>query len=118
MLRGGERCREAVRILDSRKVNFEYDGEMQADVALNHSLMRRLYPFCRLSGPANILVMPALHSANIAAKMLQEIGGGTVIGPVLLGLSKPVQVVQMGATVNDIVNSAVLAAHDAIRAGG
>jgi malate dehydrogenase (oxaloacetate-decarboxylating)(NADP+) len=88
---------------------------MQADTALNFEHMKRLYPFCRLTGPANCLIMPALHSANISAKMLRVLGGGTVIGPLLVGLAKPVQVVQMGATVNDIVNAAALAAHDAIR---
>ncbi|MCK5275840.1 MAG: NADP-dependent malic enzyme, partial [Alphaproteobacteria bacterium] len=112
-----ERVREAVRILDSRKVDFEYDGEMSADRALNYALLKRLYPFCRLSGPANVLVMPALHSANISAKLLQELGGGSVIGPMLLGLSKSAQIVPMGSTVSDIVHAAALAAlaaHDAI----
>jgi malate dehydrogenase (oxaloacetate-decarboxylating)(NADP+) len=71
--------------------------------------MKELYPFTRLSGPANILVMPALHSANITAKLMKQLGE-TVIGPVLVGLSKPVQIVQMGATVNDIVTSAAFAA--------
>ncbi|MDX1710273.1 MAG: NADP-dependent malic enzyme [Rhodovibrionaceae bacterium] len=110
----GERIREAVRVLDSRVVDFEYDGEMQADVALNHDLMRDLYPFCRLTGPANVLVMPALHSANITSKVVQQLGGGTVIGPLLVGLSKPAQIVPMGATVNDMVTAAALAAHDAV----
>ena len=110
-----QRVREAVEILDSRKVDFEYDGDMQADSALNFDLMKQLYPFCRLTGPANVLIMPALHSASISAKMLRELGGGTVIGPIMLGLSKPVQIVQMGSTVNDLVNAAALAAHDAIR---
>jgi malate dehydrogenase (oxaloacetate-decarboxylating)(NADP+) len=111
-----ERVREAVRILDSRKVDFEYDGEMSADRALNYALLKRLYPFCRLSGPANVLVMPALHSANISAKLLQELGGGSVIGPMLLGLSESAQIVPMGSTVSDIVHAAALAAlaaHDA-----
>jgi malate dehydrogenase (oxaloacetate-decarboxylating)(NADP+) len=111
-----ERIHEAVRILDSRKVDFEYDGEMSADRALNYALLKRLYPFCRLSGPANVLVMPALHSANISAKLLQELGGGSVIGPMLLGLSKSAQIVPMGSTVSDIVHAAALAAHDAIPA--
>jgi len=110
-----QRVRDAVEILDSRKVDFEYDGDMQADSALNFELMKQLYPFCRLTGPANCLIMPALHSASISAKMLRVLGGGTVIGPIMLGLSKPVQIVQMGATVNDLVNAAALAAHDAIR---
>lgn len=103
------RVREAVKILDRRKVDFEYDGEMSADVALNAELMA-LYPFCRLSGPANVLIMPALHSANIASKLLQEIGGGTLIGPLLTGLSKPVQIIQMGSTTSEILNMAALAA--------
>src|SRR3546814_14774936 len=111
-----ERCRAAIRILDGRKVDFEYDGEMQANTALNYQHMKEHYPFCRLSGPANVLVMPALHSANISAKLLQEMGGGTVIGPMLFGMSKSVQIVQMGSTVNDLVNAAALAAHDAILA--
>jgi len=110
-----QRVRDAVGLLDQRHVGFEYDGEMSADVALDEGLMRRLYPFCRLAGPANVLVMPELHSANIAAKLLPQLGGGTVVGPLLLGLSRPVQIVNMGATVSDLVNLAALSAHDAIR---
>ena len=100
---------EAVRILDQRRVDFEYDGEMAADVALNPDLMAA-YPFCRLSGPANVLVMPAFHSASIATKMLQELGGANVIGPLLVGLDRSVQIVNMGATDNDIVNMAAFSA--------
>jgi malate dehydrogenase (oxaloacetate-decarboxylating)(NADP+) len=111
----GKRIREAVDILDTRKVDFEYDGEMAADVALDHDLMRQHYPFCRLSGPANVLVMPALDPANIAAKLIQELGGGTVIGPLLLGLEKPVQIVPMGASVSEIVTMAALGAHETLR---
>ncbi|WP_374309669.1 NADP-dependent malic enzyme [Dongia sp.] len=102
------RIREAVLVLDQRRVDFEYEGEMQANVALNYGLMKELYPFTRLSGPANILIMPALHSANIAAKLMQELGG-TSFGPVLVGLSKPVQIVQTGATVNELVTAAAFA---------
>jgi malate dehydrogenase (oxaloacetate-decarboxylating)(NADP+) len=109
-----ERIREAVRILEARKVDFEFDGDMQASVALNYDLMQDVYPFCRLSGPANVLVMPALHSASITSGMLGEMGGGTVIGPILVGLSKPIQIVPLGSTVNDLVNIAAFAAHDAI----
>jgi malate dehydrogenase (oxaloacetate-decarboxylating)(NADP+) len=105
--------REAVTILDSRGVDFEYDGDMQASVALDPELMRRFYPVCRLTGPANVLVMPGLHAANISAKLLQKLGGGTLIGPLLIGLSKPVHVVPLGATVNDLVTSAAIAAHEA-----
>ncbi len=115
MRKDGQRVRDAVALLDERGVGFEYDGEMSADVALDERLMRQLYPFCRLRGPANILVMPELHSANIAAKLLPRLGGGTVVGPLLLGLSQPVQIVNMGATVSDLVNLAALSAHDAIR---
>ena len=108
----GERAkkiREAVEILDRRRVSFEYDGEMAADVALNPKLMAA-YPFCRLSAPANVLVMPAYHSAAISTKMVQELGGSTVIGPLLVGLDKPVQIVSLGAKDSDIVNMAALAA--------
>jgi malate dehydrogenase (oxaloacetate-decarboxylating)(NADP+) len=109
-----ERVREAVRILDERGVDFEYDGEMAADTALNPELRDRLYPFCRLSGPANVLVMPALHSASIAAKLLQQVGGGSVLGPMLLGVEKPVQIVQIGATAQDLLTAAAMAAHESI----
>ncbi len=108
-----ERVQEAVRILDKRRVDFEYDGEMGADVALNHQLMQRQYPFCRLSGAANVLIMPAFHSASISTKMLQELGGSTVIGPLLVGLNKPVQIVPLNAKDSDIVNMAAIAAYTA-----
>ncbi|ORE96675.1 NADP-dependent malic enzyme [Acuticoccus yangtzensis] len=103
-----ERVEEAVRILGKRRVDFEVDGEMAADVALNPELMKA-YPFCRLSGPANVLLMPNLNSASIATKMLQELGGSTVLGPILVGLDKPVQIVPMGARDTDIVNMAAIA---------
>ncbi|MDG5494328.1 NADP-dependent malic enzyme [Niveispirillum sp. BGYR6] len=106
--------REAVALMDGRSVDFEYDGEMSADVALDYDLMKRLYPFCRLSGPANVLIMPALHAANIGAKLLHKFGGGTLIGPLLIGMDKPVQVVQMGANASDLTTAAVMAAHDAL----
>ena len=107
-----ERVQEAVKILDRRRVDFEYDGEMAADVALNPRLMQQ-YPFCRLSGPANVLIMPAFHSASIATKMLQELGGSTVIGPLLVGLNKPVQIVALNAKDSDVVNMAAIAAYTA-----
>ncbi len=106
--------REAVALLDERKPEFEYDGEMSVEVALNVGLMRERYPFCRLSGPANVLIMPGLHSANIASQLLEQLGGGTRIGPLLTGLDKPAQIVEMGATVSEFVNLAALAAHEAI----
>jgi malate dehydrogenase (oxaloacetate-decarboxylating)(NADP+) len=110
----GERVKhvqDAVKILDSRNVDFEYDGEMGADVALSREAMA-LYPFCRLTGPANVLVMPAAHSASISTKMLQQLGGVTVVGPLLTGLDKPVQIASMNSTASDIVNLAALAAFD------
>jgi malate dehydrogenase (oxaloacetate-decarboxylating)(NADP+) len=110
----GERSQkviEAVKVLEGRKVDFEFEGEMAADVALNRDLLAA-YPFARLSGPANVLVMPAFHSAAISTKMLQELGGATVIGPVLVGLNKAVQIVSLGAKDSDIVNAAALAAYD------
>jgi malate dehydrogenase (oxaloacetate-decarboxylating)(NADP+) len=105
------RVQEAVRILDHRRVDFEYDGEMSADVALNRTLAAA-YPFSRLTGPANVLIMPAFHSAAISTKMLQELGGATVIGPLLVGLDMPVQIVGLNATDSDLVNMAALAAYN------
>jgi malate dehydrogenase (oxaloacetate-decarboxylating)(NADP+) len=104
-----ERIQEAVKILDKRRVDFEYDGEMAADVALNPRAMAQ-YPFIRLTGPANVLVMPAFHSASTSTRMLQELGGSTVIGPLLVGLNKPVQIVNLNAKDSDIVNMAAIAA--------
>ncbi|MDQ1422004.1 MAG: hypothetical protein QOJ52_3966 [Acidimicrobiaceae bacterium] len=103
------RVHEAVKILDSKRVDFEYDGEMGADIALNKELMA-VYPFCRLTDTANVLIMPAFHSASISTKMLQELGGATVLGPLIVGLDKPVQIVQLGAKDSEIVNMAALAA--------
>ena len=108
---GTERIHEAKEILNKRKVDFEYDGEMSADVALNKELLE-LYPFSGLSEPANILIMPGLHSANIAAKLLGQVGGGQVLGPLLTGFSKPIQIMPMGANVSEILNYAIFAAHE------
>jgi malate dehydrogenase (oxaloacetate-decarboxylating)(NADP+) len=101
--------KNAVKVLEKRGVDFEFDGEMAADVALSREAMA-LYPFCRLTGPANVLVMPAAHSASISTKMLQQLGGVTVIGPLLTGLAQPVQIASMSATANDILNLAAIAA--------
>ncbi|MBT7643108.1 MAG: NADP-dependent malic enzyme [Rhodobiaceae bacterium] len=102
--------REAVRLLDERKVDFEYEGEMAADVALNREAMTR-YPFNRLSEPANVLVMPAIHSASISTKMLEELGGATLIGPILVGLEHPVQIARIGATSTEVLNMAAIAGY-------
>jgi len=104
----------AVEILDSEKRDFAYDGEMTVSVALDPN-MTAVYPFCRLGGPANVLIMPGLYSAAISSRLLQKLGRGTVIGPLLVGLSRPAQIARLDATVSDLVNDAVLAAHDAIR---
>jgi malate dehydrogenase (oxaloacetate-decarboxylating)(NADP+) len=106
-----ERVQEAVRLLDGRRVDFEYDGEMAADIALNMEL-REAYPFCRLSGPATVLIMPAFHSASISTKMLMELGGATVIGPMLVGLDRSVQIVPLSANDAELVNMAALAAYN------
>jgi malate dehydrogenase (oxaloacetate-decarboxylating)(NADP+) len=103
-----EKIQETVRILDAMRVDFEYDGEMAADVALNRDLMAQ-YPFCRLTAPANVLVMPAFHSASISTKLVQELGGAMVVGPLIVGLDKPVQIVQLGSTDTELVNMAALA---------
>jgi len=106
-----ERVKKAVEILDGMKVNFEYDGEMTADVALSMDKMSR-YPFCRLTAPANILICPGLHSASIATKLLEAVGDCTVVGPILNGFEKSVQIVTMRSSINDILNMAVIAATD------
>jgi len=107
--------REAVKILDARGVDFEYDGEMSPDVALDTSY-RAHYPFCRLTGPANILVMPGLHSAHITSRLAPRLGGGGTIGPLLIGLTHAVQLVAMDSSVTQIVDIATIAAHQAIKA--
>ena len=104
-----EKMHLAPKVLDERGVSFEYEGEMAVDVALNAKAMAQ-YPFSRLSGPANVLVVPARHSASISVKLMQEMAGATVIGPILTGIDKPIQICSTVATANDILNMAVLAA--------
>lgn len=104
-----EKMHVAPTILDQRGVDFEYEGEMNVDVALNPKVMAQ-YPFQRLTGPANVLVVPARHSASISVKLMQEMAGATVIGPILSGVGKPVQICSTTSTVNDILNMAVIAA--------
>ena len=104
-----DNIRDAVSVLDGRAVGFEYDGEMAPDVALNPKQLAN-FPFARLSGPANVLIMPGLQSAHIAAKMLRELGGDAVIGPMLIGMEKPVQVAPMTSSAGDLMTLAVLAA--------
>ncbi|RZF65293.1 NADP-dependent malic enzyme [Sphingomonas populi] len=104
-----DNIRDAVTVLDGRQVSFEYEGEMAADVALNPKQLAN-FPFARLSGPANVLVMPGLQSANISAKLLRELGGDAVIGPMLIGMEKSVQIAPMTSTASELVTLAVLAA--------
>jgi malate dehydrogenase (oxaloacetate-decarboxylating)(NADP+) len=108
-----EELRGAVELLAGIKGDFEFEGEMAPDVALNYEMQKRFYPFTRLSGPANILVMPGLQSASISAKLLRELGGESVMGPYMLGLEHPVQIAPMTASASDLVMLAVLAAGDA-----
>jgi malate dehydrogenase (oxaloacetate-decarboxylating)(NADP+) len=104
-----ENIRDAVHILDEEGADFEYEGEMAPDVALNMAMLEK-YPFARLSAPANVLVMPGLQSANLSAKLLRELGGDSVIGPMLIGMGKPIQIAPMAATASELVTLAVLAA--------
>jgi malate dehydrogenase (oxaloacetate-decarboxylating)(NADP+) len=103
-----DNIREAVALLDGRGADFEYEGEMAADVALNPG-MAKFYPFSRLSGPANVLVMPGLQSANLSAKLLKELGGDSMIGPMLVNMARPVQIAAMTSTASELVTLAVLA---------
>ncbi len=107
------KIRDAVTILDQMDLDFEYDGEMTVDVALN-SHLQKISPFCKLSGPANILIMPGLHSAAILTNLIKGLSGGTFVGPILNGFECPVQVVPKGSSANDILKIAVLAAIEAI----
>ncbi len=107
----GDKVREAIRILDQRGVDFEYEGEMPPELAIDPAL-RSNYPFMRLSREANVLVMPALHSAAISTQLVQALGGATVIGPLLVGLEKSVQIVSLGASVSEIITAATFAAYE------
>jgi malate dehydrogenase (oxaloacetate-decarboxylating)(NADP+) len=109
--------RDAVSLLDTLHVDFEYEGEMGPDVALNHEMQRKYYPFARLTGAANILILPGLQSANISSKLIKALGGESVLGPYLLGMALPIQIAPMTASASDLVTLAVLASGgaDAIR---
>ena len=109
--------REAVKLLAERGADFEFDGEMAADVALDPALRAALYPFCRLTGPANVLIMPGIHAAHILTRAVPQLTSSTVIGPLLTGLSHSAQIVPMQAGVNQIVDVACLAAHAAVTRG-
>ena len=108
------RIREAIGMLDTMNLDFEYDGEISAEVALNTSL-QKLYPFCRLTGAANVLIMPGLHSAAISTHLLEELAGGVFIGPILNGFEYPVQIIPMGSSATDILEVAAFAVMDSIQ---
>ena len=106
-----EKVQEAVQILDAGKADFEYEGEMAADIALDPAHRER-YPFSRLSDAANVLVMPAVHSASISTRLLKAVGGGTLIEGLLIGFEHSVQIARVGSSVSDIVNLAGMASFD------
>jgi len=106
-----EKMRDAVAILDEMGVDFEYEGEMPPELALEPE-RRGNFPFMRLTGPANVLIMPAIHSASISTKLVQSLGAATVIGPILFGLSRPVQICPLSASVSRILNMAMMAAYE------
>jgi malate dehydrogenase (oxaloacetate-decarboxylating)(NADP+) len=109
-----DNVRDAVALMEEKDPGFEFEGEMAPDVALNPQVMKN-YPFSRLSGPANVLIMPGLQSANISAKLLREIGEDSVIGPMLVGMEKPVQIATMSATASELLTLAILAGADIAR---
>ena len=103
-----------IKELEEKKVSFEFDGEMTAEVALDYNLIKEKYPFCKFSGQENVLIMPDLYSANISFKLLQKMENLSVIGPIMIGGNNPFQIVQMGASVSDIVNSACISTYNSI----
>ena len=110
--RNTKHVREAIEILKSKDVDFDFDGEMQPDVALN-PIYKEIYPFSKIVGNANILIMPALHSAAISTKLMKSFGGAKLIGPLLVGLDQPIEVAPLRSTTSDILNLASIAAYSA-----
>jgi malate dehydrogenase (oxaloacetate-decarboxylating)(NADP+) len=102
--------RDAVEILQNKKVDFKFDGEMQPDVALNEKY-KELYPFSEIVGDANILIMPAIHSAAISLKLMKTLGGAKIIGPFLVGLGQPIEIAPLRSSTSDILNLASVAAY-------
>ena len=105
-----KRVRQAVEMLEKRKVDFLFDGEMQPDVALNPKF-QSTYPFSKIVGNANVLIMPSIHAAAVSTKMLKELGGGKVIGPLLIGLAQPIEVAPLRSSSSEILNLASIAAY-------
>jgi malate dehydrogenase (oxaloacetate-decarboxylating)(NADP+) len=112
-----EKVRRATELIKQREPSLIVDGEVMADLAVTPEALERDYPFSTLKGGANVLIFPDLGSANIAYKLLQKIGGAEAIGPILMGMSKPVYVLSRGAEVEDIVNITAIAVVDAQTTG-
>ncbi len=110
--RNTKHVRDAIELLKTKKVDFDFDGEMQPDVALNPKY-KETYPFSKIVGNANILIMPALHSAAISTKLMRTIGGAKTIGPLLIGLGLPIEIAPLRSSPNDILNLASVAAYSA-----
>ena len=110
--RNTKHVRDAIELLKNKKVDFDFDGEMQPDVALNPKY-KETYPFSKIVGNANILIMPALHSAAISTKLMKTIGGAKIIGPLLIGLGLPIEIAPLRSSSNDILNLASVAAYSA-----
>jgi len=108
------KVQQAVALLHAREPNLQVDGEMQADTAVVERILHRVYPFAKLRSPANVLIFPSLDAANIAYKLLDRLGQAQAIGPILVGMDRPVHVLQRLSEVPDIVNMAVIAAVDAL----
>jgi malate dehydrogenase (oxaloacetate-decarboxylating)(NADP+) len=108
-----KKMQEAARIVKERHPELVVDGEMQADAAINPEIMARIFPFGEIKNGANILVFPNLDAANIGYKLVQQLGGGEVLGPFLLGVRKPANVLQRTCTVNDIVNTIAITSLEA-----
>jgi malate dehydrogenase (oxaloacetate-decarboxylating)(NADP+) len=104
---------DAAQIVKKRHPDLIVDGEMQADTAVNPDIVERIFPFCDIKGGANILIFPTLDAGNIAYKLVQQLGGGEVLGPFIMGVKKPANVLQRTCTVDDIVNTIVITALEA-----
>ncbi len=110
-----KKIKKCLKLLKEKNVDFEFDGEMTSEIALDYELIKENYPFCKLTGPANVLIMPDLYSANISFKLLQKMGSLSVIGPIMTGERNPFQIIQMGASVSDIVNAASISAYNSLK---
>ncbi len=109
-----QKVADAVQLVKKRRPDLEIDGEMQVDVALNSGLRQREFPFCSLTGDANVLIFPDLAASNIAYKLMAQVGQASLIGPILYGMKKPANVLQISATTDEVVNMIYVTAHQAM----